>query len=82
MKIWQLQSAKAQLSRLIQNAIMAGPQQITIRGVPKVVVLNKEEYDRLTQKQFSFIEFIFRSPLKGLKINLKRDKSLTRDTDL
>lgn len=82
MKTWQLQSAKARLSQLIQNALMLGPQQISIRGVTKVVILKKEEYDRLTKKQVPFVEFIAKSPLAGLKINLKRDKSLTRDIDL
>lgn len=79
MKTWQLQSAKAQLSQLIQNAIIDGPQQISIRGVPKVVILRKEDYDRLTKIQMPFVEFISKSPLSGLKINFKRDKSLTRD---
>jgi antitoxin Phd len=79
MKTWQLQSAKARLSQLIQNVIMQGPQKISIRGVPKVVILTIEEYDRLAKKQISFVEFITQSPLSKLKINLKRDKSLTRD---
>lgn len=82
MNTWQLQSAKAQLSQLVQKAITAGPQQISVRGEVKVVVLTKEEYDHLTQKKTSFIDFIRQSPLFGLKINLKRDKSLTRDIDL
>lgn len=82
MKTWQLQSAKAQLSQLIQNAIKMEPQQITVHGIAKVVVLSKEEYDRLTKKQLSFLEFIFQSPLMDSRINLKRDKSLTRDINL
>ncbi len=32
MKSWQLQSAKAQLSRLIQNAIMDGPNKLLFTG--------------------------------------------------
>ncbi len=82
MKIWQLQSAKAKLSQLIQNAIKLGPQQISIRGIPRVVILKKEEYDRLAKKQISFVKFITQSPLSGSKINLKRDKSLIREDDL
>lgn len=82
MKTWQLQSAKARLSRLIQNAIVSGPQQITVHGVVKVIVINKNEYDRLTKKQIGFIEFIRQSPLTELVMKLKRDKSLTRDIDL
>ncbi len=82
MKSWQLQSAKAQLSQLIQNAIMDGPQQITVHGVTKVVVINKDEYDRLTKPALSFIEFIRQSPLVGINLKLKRDKSLPRDVDL
>lgn len=82
MKTWQLQSAKAQLSQLVQRVMTSGPQQISIRGEVKVVVLTKEEYNQLTQKKASFLDFIRQSPLLGLKVNLKRDKSLTRNTDL
>ncbi len=82
MQSWQLQSAKAQLSQLIQNAIMDGPQKITVHGVTKVIVINKDEYDRLTKPKLSFAEFIRQSPLMGVKLKLKRDKSLTRDIDL
>lgn len=82
MKTWQLQSAKAQLSRLIQNAMRDGPQQITIHGTPRVIVMNKNEYDRLTKSRLSFIDFILQSPLVGANIKIKRNKSLTRDVDL
>ncbi len=48
----------------------------------KVVVINKDEYDRLTKPALSFIEFIRQSPLVGINLKLKRDKSLPRDVDL
>jgi prevent-host-death family protein len=51
MKSWQLKSAKAQLDQLIQNAIMDGPQQITVSEMSKVVVISKDEYDHLTKPQ-------------------------------
>lgn len=55
--------------------------QDAVSGVTKVVILKKEQYDRLTKKQVPLVEFIAKSPLAGLKINFKRDKSPTRDID-
>jgi len=42
----------------------------------------KEEYDRLTQANVSFVEFMLKSPLVELRLNLRRDQSLTRNIDL
>lgn len=75
MRTWQLQTAKAQLSKVIKDVITDGPQQISIHGVSRVVLITKEEYDRLTQKQLSFVEFMRESPLVDSNIRLKRDKS-------
>jgi antitoxin Phd len=76
---WQLQKAKAQLSELVRCAMRDGPQGITLRGEPGVVVLSNDEYLRLVKQHPNLSEFLKTSPLAGQDIDLTRDKSLGRD---
>jgi antitoxin Phd len=82
MSIWELQDAKARLSELLRNAENEGPQEITVQGKPVAVVLSVDAYEKLSRKEESFADFMRRSPLCGLNLNLQRDKSPTRDIDL
>ena len=79
---WQLQEAKARLSELVRAVQQNGPQQITVHGKPVAVVLSCDDYARLARGKPSFIELMQQSPLKGLNVNIERDKSLTRDQGL
>ena len=71
---WQLQEAKARLSEVVNSARKA-PQEITVRGEPAVVVVSVEEYGRLRKKKSSMVEFIRRSGLVGMDLEIKRDRS-------
>ena len=44
---WQLQDAKARFSEVVQRAIEEGPQTVTRRGRPAVVIVSAAEFDRL-----------------------------------
>lgn len=79
---WPLQDAKAHLSALVKKAQKHGPQFISVRGDPAVVVISQKEYKALTTPKISLVEFFRKSPLVGLNLDLSRDKSLNRDTDL
>ncbi len=79
---WPLQDAKAHLSELVKKAQKYGPQYISVRGDPAVVVISQKEYKSLTTPAISLVEFFRKSPLVGLNLNLSRDKSLNRDVDL
>lgn len=79
---WPLQDAKAQLSELVKKAQNQGPQHISVRGEPAVVMISEEEYKSLVIPGISLADFFRKSPLRGLRINLSRDKSLNRDIDL
>ncbi len=81
-KTWQLQDAKNRLSRLIEEARQEGPQTITLRGKAAVVVLSVEEFEKLTRPRSSLTEFLRHSPLKGLDLDLKRRKDLSREVKL
>jgi len=55
---------------------------ISLRGKAAVVVLSKEEYDNLTNPKLSFVDFMRQSPWVDTTLSIKRDKSITRDTEL
>lgn len=44
---WQLQTAKAQLSKLLEAAVRGEPQRITRRGKGAVMVLSEQAYNAL-----------------------------------
>ncbi len=81
MTIWQLQKAKAQLSDVVRQAEFE-PQFISLRGTETVVMINVEEYKKLSNPKKDFVSFLRSSPLCGLDIEFERDKSLDREIDL
>ena len=50
---WPLQDAKAHLSELVKKAQQYGPQFISVRGDPAVVVISQKEYQSLTTPSIS-----------------------------
>jgi len=82
MRRWQLQTAKARLSEVLRASEDVGPQEITLRGNGVAVVVAKSDYDRLTRKRGSFVDFMRRSPLLGVALKLRRDKSPARKVRL
>ena len=63
-----LHEAKARFSELVQKAIDDGPQTVTRRGKPSVVVLSTEQYELMKKRQIDFKEFLAAVPLDGLEI--------------
>jgi prevent-host-death family protein len=83
MREWALQDAKARLSEVVRLAMEHEPQEITLRGEPAVVVISRQDYDRLTRGRESLVEFMRRSPLYGAdEVEFPRDQSLTREVEL
>jgi prevent-host-death family protein len=82
MKTWQLQEAKARFSELVRSATKDGPQEITVRGKPEAVLVSAAEFKRLKKRKPRFVEFMLSSPLKGIELDLTRDKSPMREIDL
>ncbi|GAB6059115.1 type II toxin-antitoxin system Phd/YefM family antitoxin [Desulfonatronum parangueonense] len=82
MQTWQLQEAKARFSEVVKKAHDEGPQEVTVRGEPSVVVLAREEYDRLVRPRPSLVAFMQASPMVGVDLNLDRDQSPVRDVSL
>ena len=82
MRRWQLQDAKARFSELVRLAQREGPQEVTLHGEPKVVVVSKAEFERLCRPKPSLTAFLRDSPLAGLDLEIERDKSPPREVEL
>ncbi|HLB56321.1 MAG TPA: type II toxin-antitoxin system Phd/YefM family antitoxin [Coxiellaceae bacterium] len=79
---WALQDAKAHFSEVVKKAENEGPQIVSVRGNPTVVIISQDEYLALITRHETIVDFFQNSPLKGMRFNIKRDKSLNRDVDL
>ena len=85
MKKWQLQAAKARFSELFRKARSEGPQYVSRSGKETVVVIPAEQFTELVARKRqpkSLVEFFRYSPLKGLDLDLKRDRDAGRDVEL
>jgi antitoxin Phd len=79
---WQVQEARARLSRLIDEALAGRPQRISRRGAA-VAVLVSAEYDRLVAPTEDLLECFRNSPLAAAmargELDLERDPDVIRD---
>lgn len=55
---WPLQDAKARFSELVKRAREQGPQHVSVRGAPAVVVVSEEEFAKLTSQRRSIVDHI------------------------
>ena len=84
-RTWQVQTAKARFSELFRRTRTEGPQLITRQGRDGVVMIPKEQYDRLVSRSHqpvSLVQFFQESPLVGLELDLDRDRAPARDIKL
>ena len=79
---WQLQDAKNRLSRLVAESSEKGPQTITVRGEPKAVVVSVKDYRRMSRSGSSLVEFLTRSPWRGVDLDIKRSPDTGREIGL
>jgi antitoxin Phd len=80
--IWQLQEAKQRFSELVNKALDEGPQVVTRRGEKVVVIVSNGDYKKLLKSQSGLLEFFRQSPLVGIELDLERDRSFPRETQL
>jgi prevent-host-death family protein len=77
---WQIQKAKAKFSELVQKAIDEGPQTVSRRGKPAVVVVSAEQFELMKKRQIDLKDLLRSAPWHELEI--ERDKSPPREIDL
>jgi antitoxin Phd len=77
---WQLQKAKAEFSKLIEQSIRNGPQTVTRHGRPAAVVLSAVDYKKLATPKRDFKSFL-RCPALG-DVDLRRSGDRGRPVNL
>ena len=78
---WQVQTAKQRFSELVERAVTEGPQVVTKHGRETVVVLDIDEYRRLTAPRLNFKEFLLTMPRID-DLELERAEDMGREIDL
>ena len=78
---WQLQDAKNKFSEVVDKALKSGPQIITRRGIETAVIISIEDYQKLTRPKLDMVDFFRKSPLRGVDLDLTRDKDFGREVD-
>ncbi|MCC6469861.1 MAG: type II toxin-antitoxin system prevent-host-death family antitoxin [Alphaproteobacteria bacterium] len=76
---WSVQDAKNKFSAVVEAARRDGPQTVTKRGAPAVVVVAAEEFERLRKSQPqvrpSFVEQLLAipkgPPIKRMKVKMR-----------
>jgi len=81
---WSLQDAKARFSELVRRARAEGPQHVSVRGRPAVVVLSEEEYRRLKERRTGaeLVRVLRNSPLADVELEHDRVRTPVRDVKL
>jgi prevent-host-death family protein len=78
---WQLGDAKNRFSELVELALAKGPQLVTRRGTPAVMIVSIAEFKKLAGSGSSFKKHLLNGPsFEGL--TLDRDPSPARDVRL
>jgi prevent-host-death family protein len=70
---WGLRDAENHFAELLNNALLGEPQ-VVHRSQEAVVIISKQEYERLTH-QYSFKEHLLNAPVGIEDVFVARDKS-------
>lgn len=77
---WNLSTAKAQLSRVVQRALDGEPQRIVRGGHDVVVVVAESSYAQAMRPNRTVVDLF--SALRGIDLELERDPDRGRDAPL
>jgi antitoxin Phd len=79
MATWQLQEAKNKLSYLVDKVLLEGPQFVTRRDKPAVVIVSIDDFERMTHHSSDFKSFLKEFPSEDL--DFSRSKSVAREIE-
>jgi prevent-host-death family protein len=81
---WRLQDAKARFSELVRRVQSEGPQHVTLHGREAVVVVDAEQFRRMTGQRSGalLIDALQASPYRDLDIEPQRAPMPVRDVQL
>jgi len=66
---WQLQDAKNRFSEVVEDALRVGPQIVTRRGEPVVIVVAIETWRKMAEPGPSLKDYLRIAPLDGLDLS-------------
>ena len=78
---WTLRNAKSHFSKVVENALHNGPQYVTRRGIPTVVIVSAKDYETLTAPKPSFEEFLLTCPRIDEPLMLERQQDYPRSIE-
>jgi prevent-host-death family protein len=81
MSTWQVHSAKARFSELLERAEREGPQIIARRGTERAVVLSIGEYRKLTAAHPNLRDYLLGGP-KVDEFDVERSRDQGRAIEL
>jgi prevent-host-death family protein len=84
-EVWPLQDAKARFSEVVRRAVEQGPQHVSVRGEPMVVVLSEKTFAELTASRPSIVDHLLDGPAWPddlVDVINARSKDTGRDVDL
>ena len=76
--VWTLQDAKNRFSEVVREAMEVGPQTVTRRGVPAVVIVNAADYEQERKPFLSLYDAIRPPGFIGADLNMDRPKDPIR----
>ncbi len=80
---WQLQTAKAQFSRVVNCALESGPQLVTKGGIPAVYIVSADMFEtELSSKTKDRKRILLSSPHRDTPLDLTRDRDDGREVEL
>ena len=79
---WQLQEAKNRFSEVVSEALHHGPQIVTRHGEEVVAIVSIKDFRKARKFSKGLVEFLHRSPLKGVALDLERNKEFPRGITL
>lgn len=77
---WQLQDAKNRFSKVVEEALHEGPQTVTRRGEPVVIVVSIDTWMKLTGARPSLKDYLRSGPLDEL--DLTRESQERKEVSL
>ncbi|MEK7465909.1 MAG: type II toxin-antitoxin system prevent-host-death family antitoxin [Planctomycetota bacterium] len=77
-----MQDAKNRFSEVVERALREGPQYVTRRGKEAVVVVAIDEFRKARAPRETLFEFLQKSPMRGVRLDLRRPRDMGRRIDL
>ena len=80
---WQLQTAKAQFSRVVKCAVDSGPQLVTKAGKPAVYIVSAELFEmEMSRNGQNRKSILMASPHRDTPLDLERVRDEGREVEL